>query len=58
MTCGVGARVPGCSGFASDWELTGANGIALGLSASAGGTAIPPNPSFAEKTASCRMIRI
>jgi len=54
----VGARVPGSSGFASDWELTGANGIALGLSTSAGGTAIPPNPSLAENPASCRMIRI
>jgi len=38
--------------------LTEDSGTMLGLSASAGGATIPPNPSFAEKPASCRMIRI
>jgi hypothetical protein len=58
MTCAAAVTIAGCSGFDSGREQTGADGIALGLSASAGGATIPPNPSFAEKPASCRMIRI
>jgi hypothetical protein len=58
MTGMAAVPIGGSSGFAPDMALTEDSGITLGLSASAGGATIPPNPSFAEKPASCRMIRI